>query len=1533
MNNQPDTQTKRERLTKLFEFLKAYTDLRYPPVRDINQQLRTIWLKDLPAHPSVELFHDTGKTGDETDDNDVALRLTRPTITACPPPPGSLAEWLKPGWRDFPGKIEVETSRNIVGSGGNTRLERFEDDYQRRTQLQSWQRQREQWVTNERPARHALTFFQTVYEWYGILEREGEKIELMVGDGLLCCRDAAGNFRHPVLLQKLELEFYPEKKQPQFVFRKREKPPELYMEFLRILPEVNNQQLARCADELKKTEFAPLGEDDTDGFLLRLIQGLFPSRGAVRDGTDQLDLETQADSPTIERQPVIFMRQRRTGPSSIFDAVLQDIAGRLDFSSALLQILGLAGSAPNQTESIGEGPGLGNEDADVLLSKPANREQLEIAKQLARRDCVLVQGPPGTGKTHTIANLLGHLLAQGKRVLVTAHTPKALRVLRHKVVEALQPLCISVLHNDKQSQEDLQSSVRTIHLRLAEDDRHLEREALRLQDERKRIISALSDVREKFLDARQDEIRDVVFGGKAMRPIEAAKRVKEGAGKDDWIPSPVTLGESLPVSYADVVALYQTNARISAGDERELNGFRPEITALPTPKEFQSAIEELNLLATYELRFREELWNVTLEPEDLKEFERMLEAAGKTIEFLRDSSPWQLEAIQAGRDGEEARRVWLSLTELIETTWREVHECHALVLEHGPVISDSRSPHELILVVEEIIHHNDAGNSFGMLTKLTKRHWFEFRERVRVGSRVLDLNNSTHLRAVRALLRMRQLRSELTERWERQMASQGGPACSELGDRPEQVCKQFVGIIQTCLEWHNSTWQPLETEFQRLGFMWPEFLESTQPETGANAELNRLRRAVTGDLGAILQSRSGWLRHKRLGASIAALPQSVPTSDMPDALVTQNLRRALREISPTDYQAAYEELVRLKNLELDLARRRELLKQISRSAPAWASAVENRHPKHNHPEPPGEPESAWEWRQLHDELERRANVSLDQLQRQIENLGHQLLEVTAQLVEKQTWMKQIRQTGSEQKQALGAYAAMRNKLTKTGKGVRDAELRAAARREMTTAKDAVPVWIMPLAEVADTFDPSKARFDVVIIDEASQCDPTSLFALYLGRQTIVVGDDEQVTPVAVGVQAEEVTKLIRIFLDGVPHKELYDGETSVYELAQIAFGGVIRLTEHFRCAPDIIAFSNNLSYKGEIKPLREASSIPLVPHVVHYRVQGGRDRGDNVNEVEAEKIAALICAATEQPEFAKNDEGKPVTFGVVSLVADKQALKIDSILRQRLDLNEYRRRQILCGDSAQFQGDERDVMFLSVVDSPPAEPPLTLRQEGGKKIFKKRFNVAASRARNQMWIVHSLNHETDLQAGDYRRRLIEHAIDPNAWERELRKRVERTESIFEERVLRRLMESHYNVIPQFHVGAYRIDLVVTGNGRRLAVECDGERYHGPEKLQEDAERQAILERLGWKFVRIRGSLFFRDEDRALKPMFGRLAELNITPELEPASKSLAKSELVDRVIRRAQELQSVWHPVENGILTDPKQQPTNPWHLSHLQGR
>ena len=75
MNEQTNLKPVRERLRKLFEFLKAYTDLRFPPVRDIAQQPRLLWLKDLPSHASVELFRDAGKSEDEAEDNDIVLRL------------------------------------------------------------------------------------------------------------------------------------------------------------------------------------------------------------------------------------------------------------------------------------------------------------------------------------------------------------------------------------------------------------------------------------------------------------------------------------------------------------------------------------------------------------------------------------------------------------------------------------------------------------------------------------------------------------------------------------------------------------------------------------------------------------------------------------------------------------------------------------------------------------------------------------------------------------------------------------------------------------------------------------------------------------------------------------------------------------------------------------------------------------------------------------------------------------------------------------------------------------------------------------------------------------------------------------------------------------------------------------------------------------------------------------------------------------------------------------------------------------------
>ncbi len=100
---------------------------------------------------------------------------------------------------------------------------------------------------------------------------------------------------------------------------------------------------------------------------------------------------------------------------------------------------------------------------------------------------------------------------------------------------------------------------------------------------------------------------------------------------------------------------------------------------------------------------------------------------------------------------------------------------------------------------------------------------------------------------------------------------------------------------------------------------------------------------------------------------------------------------------------------------------------------------------------------------------------------------------------------------------------------------------------------------------------------------------------------------------------------------------------------------------------------------------------------------------------------------------------------------------------------------------------------------------------------------------------------------------------------------------FQRLVANRIIDRGYRVRAEVEVGHYRIDLVIDGDQRSLAVECDGERWHTLDNLSDDVARQMTLERLGWKFARIRGGEFFRDPDKALQSLWSRLTELGISP--------------------------------------------------------
>ena len=148
--------------------------------------------------------------------------------------------------------------------------------------------------------------------------------------------------------------------------------------------------------------------------------------------------------------------------------------------------------------------------------------------------------------------------------------------------------------------------------------------------------------------------------------------------------------------------------------------------------------------------------------------------------------------------------------------------------------------------------------------------------------------------------------------------------------------------------------------------------------------------------------------------------------------------------------------------------------------------------------------------------------------------------------------------------------------------------------------------------------------------------------------------------------------------------------------------------------------------------------------------------------------------------------------------------------------------------------------------------------------FDRSFNVAASRAREQMILVHSVKLD-ELSPNCNRFKLLSYCLN---YDNEKELEYERLfESKFERDIYYCLSSKGYTLIPQFKVGKYRIDFIIKNNkNQNIAIECDGDRYHGIEQLGHDLERQSILERCGWKFARIRASEFYYDRDNSIKKL-------------------------------------------------------------------
>jgi len=1474
------------KVRQLYAFLKEANQLQFRPVRRLSDQPYAIRISDMPKHPSAQLYRPI-KTGTTVEIPDVLLKISRPDLTPCPRPHAVFADWLLPRWDDPYLEAEVMPSMNrqeikIDEEGGETEETKtigFEDDGVRVAEYLTWKTERQKWVGPELLARAAMKFFEDFYTLYAKLEKEKERLELLVADGIFSwlaesAIEGTVRIRHPILFKRVEIQFNP--KIPEFTIHETDRESELYTSLFLDLKAVESSSIRKRQDELGNSAYHPLGWEDTSAFLKSLALSVSPTQGEY--------LEEPADGengfPRIWRDPVLLLRNRTGSIATAVDKIIDHIDTQPVFPPALTQITGeedswvASGLSVDanlvSTSSGSDSPSTGSAPAkDILLVNEANEEQLEIVKRLDRSGSVVVQGPPGTGKTHTISNLIGHLLSQGKSILVTAHTVKALRVLRDKVPDMLKPLCVSVLGSDQLARRQLESAVSSITERLtSETSDSLVKKSLRYESERLQLVGKQLSLKHLLRESIENEYKPIDVGGKCHTPSDAARHVSRNRLGNDWIPSPIDTNYEIAGRASDIERLYALGAAFTANEEHDARQKIPEISDLPTESRFALMVSDGDELARQDISFGKERWINQVESS-----ERLTAILEKLhVEFNDEllAQTWRPYAIVAGIQGAAAQEIWMTLTSRIESAV-DAGMKFTLVMQHKPALTADLGLHKIRDLLDEIIPYLAEGKTLGFPRLLIRRDWNALIE----GSSVSSGKPSRleHFEAMRALAELQIWRHDLAELWDATIGRRTGNTFGTLGDAPEQVCRSLLPEIERCLKWNEKVWKPIVSALADEGLQIEELLLALPREATEISEYSAIERFAKAQLLKLLTTEISRRKLREIDADFVKLKNLISAVDptQHDVGCVAGLIKAVTRRDVKDYESALAYLRRIHAVKPLVVERDRLLLWLKSIAPAWETVVRQRIPPHENGRLPNKLDQAWLWRQLNDVLEQRAKLDPQAIQQELDSVGAMLREVTRLLVDAKAWAEQLKRLQAENsmRQALVGWLDTAKRLASTRQLDKRNSLLIESRKLMRKCADAVPVWIMPISMVAESFDPQSTKFDVVIIDEASQADINALIPLYMGRQIIVVGDHEQVTPLGVGKDQTMLENLRKSMLKDIPNAHLYDNMSSIYDLARQSFGEGVRLVEHFRCVPQIISFSNTLSYEGKIRPLREADSSNLKPACVPYRVNGIRE-GDK-NPIEAQQIVALIKA------MIQHDAYKGKTIGVISMLGESQAILIQSLIHKEIPSVEIEDRRIQAGISGEFQGDERDVIFLSMVDSAADTNPLRATGDGAFEQTKKRYNVAVSRARDQLWVVHSFDPDLHLKATDLRYRLLQHVRDPDSSLRNFDEEVARTESPFEREVLKRLTGAGFRVRTQIQVGFFRIDMVVEGEGKRLAVECDGDRYHPIEKLAEDMNRQAILERLGWKFARIRGSAFYRDADAAMEAVFRRLEELEISP--------------------------------------------------------
>lgn len=490
-----------------------------------------------------------------------------------------------------------------------------------------------------------------------------------------------------------------------------------------------------------------------------------------------------------------------------------------------------------------------------------------------------------------------------------------------------------------------------------------------------------------------------------------------------------------------------------------------------------------------------------------------------------------------------------------------------------------------------------------------------------------------------------------------------------------------------------------------------------------------------------------------------------------------------------------------------------------------------------------------------------------------------------------------------------------------GKKTRHIPIRQLLYRACNALVALKPCFMMGPMSVAQYLAPGKITFDLVVMDEASQIKPQdALGAIARGSQLVVVGDPKQLPPTS--------------FFDRLVD-ESEDDPTGIEESesildATLPLFPARRLRWHYRSQHEnLIAFSNHSFYESNLVLFPSPHNQTGRYGIQYFRV----NHGCFVNRRNLAE-AKIISEAVREHFRYRSEE----SLGVVAMNSEQRQqieraievlAKDDPLFQEWLDKDTSRHESLFIKNLENVQGDERDVIFVSMTYG-PQEPGGKVHQRFGpinSEVGWRRLNVLFTRSKKRMHIYSSIGSD-DIIIGSTSKRGVRalrdflsycetgilHTTVPDTGKE--------PDSDFEIEVMNALRNEGFECIPQVGVAGFFIDVAVVdpeNTGRYLmGIECDGATYHSAKSARDrDRLRQMILERLGWRIRRIWSTDWFKNPKGELAPIIRELHDLKSHTAVSKAAVEISKGIRDSNIRQNVTEESSVdMFAYEEGSLKD-----------------